>query len=279
MNPGIGHNYYQPASSADNPTVYSTVGASSQTVSGNRVYYITRGTTKRYYFLSQEIYQDYKNRFDNICNDAVKMTNERCQYVPMGEVWANHQGSYLEENGQNNEWNPTEALTPWIYLANSSNNRRTFVTQRITDFYPTYSFDGPPKEARWSGASDGSTDHRRRSQRRYYSWKDGGGWRSCTSGIPERSECDFLLGAQAQILRQVNSDTNPFKWQDATIYTIRYGNSGNSSLLREMANDPDYSGFDNTENQGLYYDVSANSSALVSAFQDIANRIAVRISR
>ncbi|MEM6602059.1 MAG: hypothetical protein AAF649_11795, partial [Verrucomicrobiota bacterium] len=250
--------------------------ASTESVSGNTVYYITRGTTKRYYYLSQSIYQDYKNRFDNVTDDDVNMTNERCQYVPMGEVWGNHQGTFVAHNWNENVWNPSETLTPWVFVAGDSNNRRTFVTQRITDFYPTYSFDGPPKEDAWSG-SDTSTNASNRSQREYYSWKDGGDWDSCTGNIPEKNECDFLMGAQAQVLRQRNSEADPFKWQDATIYVVQYGNGGNDNLLKEMANDASEVTTD-AGNEGLYYKVSTNSQDLIDAFEDIANRIAVKIS-
>ncbi|MEM6884456.1 MAG: pilus assembly protein TadG-related protein [Verrucomicrobiota bacterium] len=287
MNPGLGHDYYDAAGSADNPTSYSTLSGATQTetISGKTVYYITRGPdNKKYYFLSRDIYQDYKDRFDNVTDDDVNMTNERCQYVPMGEVWANHQGSYLDSNGNGNEWDPTEALTPWIFLADG-NSRRMFVSQRVTDFYPTYSFDGPTKELRWSDSSSEQRspvdDDKDQVQRQFYSWKDGGDWDSATGNIPEKNECDFLMGAQAQILRQRNTDTDPFKWQDATIYTIQYGSGGNSSLLKEMANDVNYISNTNsaTQNEGLYYDVNANSNDLVAAFEDIANRIAVKISK
>lgn len=286
MNPGLGHDYYAPAGTTNNPTVYSTVAAGTGTelVGTRTVRFITRGSNgKRYYFLSPDIYQDYKNRFDNVTDDDVNMTNQRCQYVPMGEVWANHQGSFLDTNGNGDTWNPSEALTPWIFLA-GSNSRRTFVSQRVTDFYPTYSFDGPTKELRWSDSAwetrlplDDDTDS---VQQRVYSWKDGGDWDP--AGNPnEKAECDFLMGAQAQILRQRTTDANIFEWQDATIYTIRYGGGGNGTLLKEMANDASEVSNTNsaTQNEGLFYDVADNSSDLVDAFEDIANRIAVRISK
>ncbi|MEM6822378.1 MAG: TadE/TadG family type IV pilus assembly protein [Verrucomicrobiota bacterium] len=278
MNPGKGHDYYAAAGSANNPTVYSTLDADTQTeVSGsNTYYYITRGTATRYYFLSQAIYNGYEDRYDNIADDDVKMTNTIANYFPMGEVYANHQGSFVEDNG-GGTLTVSESLTPHIFKADS-NKRRLFVTQRISDFYPEYHFDGAPKSGRWSTSDDDDDDHE--SQRYAYSWRNGGDWDD-VDDVSERNECDFLAGAQAKILR-LRDDNDVFKYQDATVYTIRYGSSGNGNLLKEMANDPnEYSSYIPfpTENEGLYYDVSASSAALQAAFKDIASRIAVRISR
>jgi len=289
LNPGRGWNYWAPANSANNPTDLSAVSSSTQTEfeavvddSGSDVTvsykYITRGTSTRYYFLAEQIYLDYRYRYENITDEDVNMTNVRANYLPMGEIYANHMGSFIQNNG-GGTLDCNEERTPHIFDADSNGNQRTFITQRITDFYPRYSFDGPPKQSRWKGASDTSTNGADRSSVYYYSWKDGGDW---VSNLNPRAECDFLAAAQAKVLRK-RDPNDPFKYQDATIYTVRYGGNGNASLMKSIANDPlnqtgDFTDAP-TENEGAYFDVNTGSANLQAAFKNIASRIAVRISR
>lgn len=288
LNPGLGWNYHDPAGSADNPTSLSVQNSDVSTETevvqdddGNNVtlryHYIRRGTDTRYYFLAETIYEAYRNRFDNITDEDVKMTNVRANYFPIGEQYANHQGSFVEQNA-GNPLGPDNSRTPHIFYAHQTWNLCSFVTQRISDFYPRYTFDGPPKQFRWEGADDDSTSSSGRSSERYYSFKDGGNW---TTNLNPGSESNFLAGAQAKVARKRDAN-DPFKFQDATIYTVRYGGGGSVYMLKNMANDPlnQTSRFVSfpAENEGAYYDVNTGSTNLQAAFKNIASRIAVRIS-
>ncbi|MGF1678085.1 MAG: pilus assembly protein TadG-related protein [Candidatus Methylacidiphilales bacterium] len=279
LNPGLGHNYYNAPGSASNPTSLSVLNAETQTETepslGWNYHYITRGTTKRYYFLSENIYLAYKNRYDNVTNSDVRMTNVRANYFPLGEVYANHQGSFVQNNG-NHLFSPKPATSHHHYHITDGGKRRDFISQRISDFYPRYHFDGPPKQSRWRGVADDNTNSQ--SSGSYYRFSNGGGW---NNNLSAGGECNFLATAQAKILRK-RSQNNPFIYQDATIYAIRY-TGGNVTMLKSVSNDStaktgDFVAFP-TENEGGYYDVTQGSTNLQAAFKNIASRIAVRISR
>ncbi|NJK92586.1 MAG: hypothetical protein HC904_12615 [Blastochloris sp.] len=82
-----------------------------------------------------------------------------------------------------------------------------------------------------------------------------------------------MARAQAWLLR---------KQQKATIYTVVFGNPGGSAKpnMQNIANDPRHpDNYTAGQTDGRYYDAGASANNLRAAFQDIAARISVRLTR
>jgi hypothetical protein len=263
-----------------------------------------------YYYLPDATYDYYGD------NSSQRMSDALFGYDPHGRLWSNHYGSYYRwYRGSATSYHVKKSELPYIYEKSSGSRRTGWVvgTARLADFYldytmagqphfhgdgvdsipdswsstykdrdlrrfgdPDYSeMDSPPlSDYRGSGYLSDSEDnfiendqdHRPRVRRW---WRFSSGSWTTSSGVID-DEAYWMSRAQAFVLKDQ---------YNASFYTVVYGNNGNATEMKKIANDPAYPGqYNSTLPDGKFYKTGESSQELTDVFRDIASRIAVKLT-
>jgi hypothetical protein len=280
--------------------------------SSNQIEGIDAGRLTRngrtYYYLPDAFYDYYG------ANSSERYTDAEYSYDPCGRLWTNHYGSYYRYSS-GSSYAIRKSKLPWIYEKTSGSNRTGWVvgTSRLCDFYLDYTMGGQPHfngdatdnywgsnqtrrdrnirilgDPDWAQGGSGSSsnssrgngdlsnsednfhendsDHRPRVRKW---WRFSNSSWTTSSGVID-DEGYWMSRAQAFVLKdQFN----------ASFYTIVYGNNGNATQMKLIANDPSYQNqYDPTQPDGKFYKTSESSQELTDVFRDIASRIAVKLT-
>jgi Flp pilus assembly protein TadG len=274
QNPARGTNFY----------VSNTTGWLA-TTSGSLPGTITR-YGQSYVWLPQEYYTNYQTYNSNSLissnTSCLTLSDTAIDAFPGGSIFFNHAGTgNTSASYYAAPYGLSSANFPWLIWLNSSSVAESR-TVRVTDYYPDYTFIGDATTRNSSPNATNVTDTSR------WSFKQGK-WISSNS-TTETSEAYWMAQAQAYILRHKDATANSGmdvhgnstgkpSGQNATFYIVKYGSADSTydTYLKDMSNCVDSQYYDSTQNVGQFYNASQGS--LQQTFQQIAQQIAVRISK